>query len=702
MKRCDLLLVLALALSGCTTVQPITPPDSKAAAPPALVRPRIEGEPVVAVALSGGGSKAGPFALGVLEALIRANDLEEIDIVSSVSGGGYAALYMYSRAADIASGSAQAPASLADGFADCLPRRYTMVDPSAEVVTAPILGLPICPRYYNNYYEPGDPYRFQNHLRGYQNLLREDFVYTSTSQNHGGVNLSMAKHVGASLLTAVPHHLVNTLFDWKLRLSPTGKTYDQNILRTWGHTSAPLSQAMCGERECPRVPVREPPGGLTFDQLGTLIVRSRSPECATSVRGKVCNLPAWYINTTATNHPVKQHFVAYPYTFQDVFHFSAEGYGSDSLGTEFWSQRNPLAPRASVPQAVAAAAAFFDITPPNDFPPWLRLTTAGVEHVLNLSWGHIYPNYTLPEREYYRRRTVHRLLPFPLYLFHHNDYGRDGIHIRLSDGGRAENLGVYTALRLGSTDIIVVDAAGDAKAELGDICNLRRQIRFLGERALTLSERHVGDVELDGLMFGGQVFPLSVWCDPDSRVERLADLNLKEMDLVRQWPAAVLVGCVLSVDAGGRTCADNADRTVARLYVIKPAITAEAMRQFELAGPSTAAACLPNAATDEKRLTNNCDAVLRVFYQRLSPHLPPEVAAYLLVNAGTRIFPQHSTVRVTASSSPFIFGAYRALARHLTGQLVLDRSNKDRPIIVTTAALPAALSADQGGASDPP
>lgn len=680
MKPWIILLVLTTA-GGCSTTPPITPPDSAAGAAPSseLIAKRPEGAPVIAVALSGGGSKAAPFALGVLEALVEADELKKVDIISSVSGGGYAALYLYSRAADIESGSPLAPAGLAEGFADCMPRRYAMTDPDASNVTAPILGLEVCPRYFNNF-KPGDPYRFQNHLRGYQNLLRGDFVYTATSQNHGGVNLSMAKHLSASLLTAIPHHLINTLFDWKLRLSPTGKTYDRNILRTWGYTSAPLSQARCGKHECVRAAVHEPDGGLTFERLGSLIARSRSPDCVAGPN-KVCNLPAWYINATATNNPVKQHFVPYPYTLQDVFRFSAEGYGSDSLGFEHWSQGNPVAPRSSVPQAVAASAAFFDITPPNDFPPWLRLVAGGAEHLLNLSWGHIYPNYTLTERDYQHRRAVHRVLPFPFYLFHHNSYGRDGIHIRLSDGGRAENLGAYTALRLRATDVVLVDAASDAKARLGDVCNLRRQIRSLGQRALTLSGRRVADVELDGLTFGGHTFPLSEWCEPTERASRLAALHLMESDLIRQWPAPVLTGCVLSWEAGG-SCAANATlgRIVARLYLIKPVLTTEAMRRFNQAGPETAAACLPNRAPDEKRSV--CDVVLRKFYQDVAAFLPPEVAAYLLVAAGSRIFPQHSTVRVTASSSPFIFGAYRALAKQLVRSLAFDLSRNDAPITV--------------------
>lgn len=91
--------------------------DKTAAVPPdwmALERQRIatrrrvagkglvdaQGSPVlVGLALSGGGIRSATLSVGMLQALAKANVLDEIDVMSTVSGGGYAggflgALYM--------------------------------------------------------------------------------------------------------------------------------------------------------------------------------------------------------------------------------------------------------------------------------------------------------------------------------------------------------------------------------------------------------------------------------------------------------------------------------------------------------------------------------------------------------------------------------------------------------------------------------
>jgi predicted acylesterase/phospholipase RssA len=67
-----------------------------------FVRTRKEGrqkdDPLVAVALSGGGVRAGTVSLGFLQALQELQILKEVDYLSSVSGGGYAHGYLLTAA----------------------------------------------------------------------------------------------------------------------------------------------------------------------------------------------------------------------------------------------------------------------------------------------------------------------------------------------------------------------------------------------------------------------------------------------------------------------------------------------------------------------------------------------------------------------------------------------------------------------------
>jgi hypothetical protein len=91
------LLVWTLLLTGC--VSSLAVPVSKARATPSCIGPAPEGDTLLGVALSGGGSRAAVFGAAALEALgrIRAPEgssvLEHVAYLSSVSGGSVAAAY---------------------------------------------------------------------------------------------------------------------------------------------------------------------------------------------------------------------------------------------------------------------------------------------------------------------------------------------------------------------------------------------------------------------------------------------------------------------------------------------------------------------------------------------------------------------------------------------------------------------------------
>ena len=49
------------------------------------------------LALSGGGLRSAAFSIGAMKALYDLGLLDDIDVISSVSGGGYASFWLYSR-----------------------------------------------------------------------------------------------------------------------------------------------------------------------------------------------------------------------------------------------------------------------------------------------------------------------------------------------------------------------------------------------------------------------------------------------------------------------------------------------------------------------------------------------------------------------------------------------------------------------------
>lgn len=155
------------------------------------------------LALAGGGSKAASYAMGVLEALYDNEVLQQdIGAISSVSGGGYAAYWYYSRLADAYLGNpriltekpnfqartasteqmdtdtAETYRNLSFIFSECLPARYAGLLQSTSPLTEP--AREPCPDHDLRWVEDRGPddrdiLRFQNHLRGYADVLSGDF-----------------------------------------------------------------------------------------------------------------------------------------------------------------------------------------------------------------------------------------------------------------------------------------------------------------------------------------------------------------------------------------------------------------------------------------------------------------------------------------------------------------------------------------------
>lgn len=129
--RAAFLACVVANLAGCSGTVPVKPikvvadPDPPRALPLGLLAEerRLLGERSMdwGLALSGGGLRSGFFSLGVLKALYDKGVLDDVDIISTVSGGGYTGYWLYANhLADRQRGERFGAASLSDGI---FPRR---------------------------------------------------------------------------------------------------------------------------------------------------------------------------------------------------------------------------------------------------------------------------------------------------------------------------------------------------------------------------------------------------------------------------------------------------------------------------------------------------------------------------------------------------------------------------------------------------
>lgn len=98
--RLSLIVASAALLTIACTHRPIQIPWSPPPAPASIETPPpveyVRGDSSDwGVALSGGGVRSAMFSVGVLKALYDAGVLDEVDVISSVSGGGYASYWLY-------------------------------------------------------------------------------------------------------------------------------------------------------------------------------------------------------------------------------------------------------------------------------------------------------------------------------------------------------------------------------------------------------------------------------------------------------------------------------------------------------------------------------------------------------------------------------------------------------------------------------
>jgi hypothetical protein len=319
--------------------------------------------PEIGLALSGGGSKMAPFAIGVLKRFADQGWLEETDLISSVSGGSYAAYYLYSQAwatrnrpdvlnehrtrGDIDAKRMRVP-RITDLFADVRRENYgEYLGPEYE--RTGVYG-PDEVRYGRIDSADGEQCRtFRRNSTRHQLFL--ECYQDVLSGNRGGISNNIdrppygayAKGVLLTALALPVHHFANTVFDWKRQLSPTQAMYRNGIGRTYGTVPDIDGTAAI---ELPR-------------EFGFAELRSLYDDACPM--GRCERLPWWIINTTNAVMPGDRRDLS-----KTVFEITPDSFGSGNYGYVHGATIDGLKPGFRPIDAVAASAAFFDSLSPNE------------------------------------------------------------------------------------------------------------------------------------------------------------------------------------------------------------------------------------------------------------------------------------------------------------------------------------------------
>lgn len=376
--------------------------------------------PTLGLALSGGGTKAAAFAHGVLHGLNGTGLLDQVDIISTASGGSYAAYWYFSKRLE----ASRVGFDYHSIFADCFPYWWDTKGTTTPLGRMFLVGREVtiaeggtsCNNPHHFDPNKGDPYRWQAHI-----LRWPDVFGTSFTRVEGGQQSAPTKDQVALGLSAA----IEILFSWTGMDSNLAQSYQYGIERTWGLNPKPRTRAT----------VKEPESSLwTFTNDG-LYGQMLRVESATmqwkdlqALYRTEKSLPLWILNANAGSK-------GFTPDLRNLYEITPFGNGSVHIG---FRDGLPPSQLKDIATAVRASAAFVDSQGLNN-ETQAGLLALAASFVPAASWG----------------ITVE---PDP------------GKKVRLSDGGGADNLGLVSLVKRGLKDIIVVDAAQDGKGLLDDLC----------------------------------------------------------------------------------------------------------------------------------------------------------------------------------------------------------------------------------------
>ena len=214
--------------------------------------------------------------------------------------------------------------------------------------------------------------------------------------------------------------LLNGVFGWHANTSYGHRYYRRNLKRTFFTP--------------PCAPAQDP----TLHELATAALEQK--------------LPLFIFNATVLIEDSKFHYAGS--MAKSVFEFTPLWFGSDAFGRWKYADDKDKPPGyTDVPEipvslAISISGAAYDTEATVSGPSQTLFSTAA-----NMDLGHYFPNPAIPGSERERKRGD----PFPFYFFERYIRDAKGIHVYLTDGGHSENLGLFSLVRRGCENIIVVD-----------------------------------------------------------------------------------------------------------------------------------------------------------------------------------------------------------------------------------------------------
>lgn len=443
--------VLCAALVGCASVdlpgaKPVRmfDPGDKFSAernhlPPGKV-------PKIGLALSGGGTKAAVFSHGVLHGLKDAAILDHVDVISTTSGGGYAAYWLMSKRMD-----ALDNADAFDGkgyqaiFNDCFPAWFGkrtqahQVKMSEAAIARVPADMEVCWDDVHFSRDGTDSYRWQAHLLRWPDVFKVGYTPVEPGKRDNIPAYTGLVGLVASVFEGILSPLISPESN-VARDSYAVAMYQNGIEKAWGWNPKPRSLPLSDTKDdwtyTNRTTGEEDPWTRKMPHVAPDSMRwERLRSAYRKVRPGDPPLPLWVLNTTqGQKKPLEGNGVPQPEPL-NLFEITPFSYGSPRWG---YVEEGPDQ-LLTLARGVRASAAFADAQ---------GIGSQGLAHRVH------------------KASETFRAAKWGVPFVHQPSKER----LHLSDGGGADNLALVSAVRRRLTHVIVVDTAQDRRGSMEDLC----------------------------------------------------------------------------------------------------------------------------------------------------------------------------------------------------------------------------------------
>lgn len=441
----------------------------------------------IGVALEGGGSKAAATALGALAGLQEAGLLESrVRAVASVSGGSYAASFLFNRLLD-RSLPGHDGSGYKDWFRSCIPSSLAEAPTFLDLKSGLRPGSEApgkrqaytCDENRTGRAGPVDSFapafQYQGHVWLHPDVLLLDGA--AKYSRNGPWEFGSKEIVNIGILTAetaltIPFQiLARSVFRWPLNSAPSKEAYRHGLERQFGFSPADWQRVG---------PTSEERWAATKIRRETRTLRSLA-ELETNREANP--IPRWIIGAATPGGIDALEWASTPSRdpLRHQFEITPRGYGAGIYGYANITPQpgivlsNAAPAHMPIADAVVASAAFFDSEQTLVSGQPARFVVNAFQHFSNINWFTEIPNFNASPAS----QMSQWLLPFPFYYLQ-TARDRTTPYIHLNDGGNTENSAVLHLLRRGFKTIVYVHGTQDTDARFPSICHLKNQLELDG------------------------------------------------------------------------------------------------------------------------------------------------------------------------------------------------------------------------------